>query len=192
MSDWTPARVERLTKLYRDGCSASQIAKILGHATRNAVIGKAHRLGLRDELQASRAAAGFTRNIAPRYTAPKVGAAPRTLQNRINAKQVSTKGNLLGPEGVAGMKARVQREARSRPPPVLIDAGKHATLMQLTSHMCRWPMSDLSPGHGDETLFCSAPKAGEGSYCPHHARKAVQADKPSERDLVRSVRRYAS
>ena len=48
MSDtgWTPTRVETLSSLWRDGLSASQVAKALGGVTRNAVIGKVHRLGL--------------------------------------------------------------------------------------------------------------------------------------------------
>ena len=45
---WTDDRIETLRKLWDDGLSASQIAKELGEGvTRNAVIGKAHRLGLK-------------------------------------------------------------------------------------------------------------------------------------------------
>jgi GcrA cell cycle regulator len=43
---WTDHRVEQLKKLWNDGKSASQIADDLGDVSRNAVIGKAHRLGL--------------------------------------------------------------------------------------------------------------------------------------------------
>ncbi|MBU2135314.1 MAG: GcrA cell cycle regulator, partial [Alphaproteobacteria bacterium] len=43
---WTDERVDTLKKLWQDGLSASQIAKQLGGVTRNAVIGKVHRLGL--------------------------------------------------------------------------------------------------------------------------------------------------
>lgn len=43
---WTDHRVEQLKKLWNEGKSASQIADSLGDVTRNAVIGKAHRLGL--------------------------------------------------------------------------------------------------------------------------------------------------
>ena len=44
--EWTEARVDELKRLWEDGLSASQIAERLGDITRNAVIGKAHRLGL--------------------------------------------------------------------------------------------------------------------------------------------------
>src|SRR6478672_2761442 len=43
---WTEERIERLKKMWHDGATASQIADELGGVSRNAVIGKAHRLGL--------------------------------------------------------------------------------------------------------------------------------------------------
>jgi len=43
---WTPEREEKLRKLWKKGHSGSEIASILGNTTRNAVIGKAHRLKL--------------------------------------------------------------------------------------------------------------------------------------------------
>jgi GcrA cell cycle regulator len=45
-STWTDERVRALTRLWRDGKSASEVARTLGGVTRNAVIGKVHRLGL--------------------------------------------------------------------------------------------------------------------------------------------------
>lgn len=45
--EWTEERVTRLKSLWGEGRTASQIAVILGDVTRNAVIGKAHRLGLK-------------------------------------------------------------------------------------------------------------------------------------------------
>ena len=44
--DWTPERVKRLTELWNAGVTAGQIKKLLGGVTRNAVVGKVHRLGL--------------------------------------------------------------------------------------------------------------------------------------------------
>ena len=44
--EWTAERVDLLKELWGEGLSARQIADALGHVTRNAVIGKAHRLGL--------------------------------------------------------------------------------------------------------------------------------------------------
>lgn len=58
---WTDERVEQLKALWTEGLSASQIARVLGGVTRNAVIGKVHRLGLAGR-------AGPTRSERPRHT----------------------------------------------------------------------------------------------------------------------------
>src|SRR6188472_946672 len=44
---WTDERIATLTKMWEGGATASQIADELGGVSRNAVIGKAHRLGLK-------------------------------------------------------------------------------------------------------------------------------------------------
>ena len=61
---WTDERVELLKKLWQDGLSASQIAKQLGGVTRNAVIGKVHRLGLSGRAAPSKPA-------RPAFKAPR-------------------------------------------------------------------------------------------------------------------------
>ena len=48
---WTPEKVEKLKELWGKGNTASEIAQILGGVTRNAVIGKAHRLNLSGKIQ---------------------------------------------------------------------------------------------------------------------------------------------
>ncbi|ARO15141.1 gcrA [Ketogulonicigenium robustum] len=53
---WTDERVETLKKMWNEGLSASQIAKELGGVTRNAVIGKVHRLGLSNRTTGEEAA----------------------------------------------------------------------------------------------------------------------------------------
>ena len=47
---WTDEKVQKLKELWKKGHTASQIAEMLGDTTRNAVIGKAHRLNLKQEL----------------------------------------------------------------------------------------------------------------------------------------------
>ena len=51
MSTWDETREAKLKELWEKGHTASQIAKILGDTTRNAVIGKAHRLKLAGRTQ---------------------------------------------------------------------------------------------------------------------------------------------
>ena len=49
---WTYERIEKLKQLWEEGLTASRIAAELGDVTRNAVIGKAHRLGLSGRMAA--------------------------------------------------------------------------------------------------------------------------------------------
>ena len=74
MSSWTDSRVATLRQMWGDGHSASQIAAALGGVTRNAVIGKVHRLGLsgRDRKGTGLASAAST----PAAKAPAQAAAP--------------------------------------------------------------------------------------------------------------------
>src|SRR5512140_3920425 len=62
---WTDERVALLTKLWADGLSASQIAAELGGITRNAVIGKVHRLGLSGRAKSPSSAAPRPRKARP-------------------------------------------------------------------------------------------------------------------------------
>ena len=70
--NWTDERVEKLKKLWAEGLSASQIAAQLGGVSRNAVIGKVHRLGL----------AG--RATAPRVERPRPAPQPRLHTPRVS------------------------------------------------------------------------------------------------------------
>ncbi|TYO91210.1 GcrA family cell cycle regulator [Oceanicella actignis] len=69
---WTDERVEALKTMWAEGKSASQIAKALGGVTRNAVIGKVHRLGL-----SNRAAAKPAAEPARERPEPKAERAPK-------------------------------------------------------------------------------------------------------------------
>ena len=59
---WTPEKVEKLKNLWGKGSTASEIAQILGGVTRNAVIGKAHRLNLSGKIQTKKSSALATNN----------------------------------------------------------------------------------------------------------------------------------
>lgn len=81
---WTEERIEKLTKMWEGGATASQIAEDLGGVSRNAVIGKAHRLGLKarpspvkpnDKSDAAPTVPKAPRPAAP--VEPRVAAAPR-------------------------------------------------------------------------------------------------------------------
>src|SRR5436189_5300969 len=97
---WTEERIERLKKMWHDGATASQIADELGGVSRNAVIGKAHRLGLEQrpspvkagEEKEARKAAPAPAAAAPKAAAPKADAqlsrpAPTASEPGPNAAQ---------------------------------------------------------------------------------------------------------
>ncbi len=77
---WTDERIETLKRLWEQGLTASQIADDLGNVTRNAVIGKAHRLGLKARPSPVKAGEEATPAPAPRAAAPRP--APRAAEPR--------------------------------------------------------------------------------------------------------------
>jgi GcrA cell cycle regulator len=96
---WNDERVELLTKLWAEGLSASQIAGRLGGVTRNAVIGKVHRLGLSGRATSSRSS-------SPR---PRRAHVPRP--NRAPSLVFGTRGNLA-------LKPSFEAEVEPLPAPV--------------------------------------------------------------------------
>ena len=170
---WTDERVEALKKLWLDGLSASQIAKQLGGVTRNAVIGKVHRLGLSGRAAPSQPARPVFKPARP---ARPVSAQP---QRRADAAPATTA--VAAPAAVA-----------APTPPVVYDEGPgSATVLTLGAHMCKWPIGDPS---ADGFTFCGRRTGQDGPYCGEHARLAYQPQQPRKRsgpnELARSLRRY--
>ncbi|WP_298282766.1 GcrA family cell cycle regulator [Novosphingobium sp.] len=76
---WTEERIEKLTKMWEGGSTASQIAEELGGVSRNAVIGKAHRLGLKarpSPVKASEKSESAAEAPAPKAPRAAPAAAP--------------------------------------------------------------------------------------------------------------------
>ena len=162
---WTDERVALLKKLWLEGLSASQIAKQLGGVTRNAVIGKVHRLGL----------SGRATPSSPPRPAFKTPRPPRPAA-----------GSSLAPR-------RPLAHAPTAPQPqptYYAEEPGSATVLTLGAHMCKWPIGDPS---SDNFTFCGR-RIGDGSYCNEHARLAYQPQQKGKRgtaaDLARSLRRY--
>jgi GcrA cell cycle regulator len=165
---WTDERVELLKKLWVDGLSASQIAGRLGGVTRNAVIGKVHRLGLSGRATSSRSSAPRPRRT---YT-------PR---------QHHTPSLMFGTRGNVALKPAYEAEFEPSAAPLeelVIPLHERASILTLKESMCRWPIGD--PGD-DDFHFCGRKKCGSLPYCEHHARMAYQ---PVQ--LRRRERRFAS
>ena len=149
---WTEERVELLKKLWAEGLSASQVAKQLGEVTRNAVIGKVHRLGLSGRATPSRAS-------RPRTTAQRPH--PRMRPEQLTRQKMAEDSDTIG------VPARMPESARD----ILPETGETATVLTLTEHTCKWPIGD--PGMPD-FHFCGRRSDAAAPYCVDHARLAYQ------------------
>ena len=187
---WTEDRVELLKKLWGDGYSASQIAAQLGEVTRNAVIGKAHRLGLsgrqstrpsasRPAPAAARNNAGGSAQSAPRPSTVGAGSAGQQPQiSAVSSTVLSSGGAARKLETVASLEAQAAEDLALAPTPLRVIDGARpgtVTLLDLKERMCKWPIGDP----GDEDFrFCGG-KAIQGQpYCDDHCNMAFQ---PSNR-----------
>lgn len=190
---WTDERVEKLKELWSEGMSASQIAKVLGGVTRNAVIGKVHRLGLSNRGPAAPGANDDSKSAE----APKAKAAP---------KPAAAEKPAAVPEP-APAPAPVPAVAR-RTPPVIRDAtqprapgaptpeeeaaratlaeiekiAKRISLLELTERTCKWPIGDPTD---DDFAFCGLSCVPGKPYCQYHVAVAFQP-MSSRRDRARA------
>jgi GcrA cell cycle regulator len=184
---WTDERVELLKKMWGEGQSASQIAKELGGVTRNAVIGKVHRLGL-----SNRATGGAKADAKPKAdvkpkAAPKAKAAPKPkaapkaepkpepkTEPAVAArpaqplrKQIIPAGQPLPPQPSAN---EISPEALAKVNEVEKTA-KKLSLMELTERTCKWPVGDPAT---EDFWFCGLPVQAGKPYCEAHVGVAFQ------------------
>jgi GcrA cell cycle regulator len=162
---WTEERVELLKKLWTDGLSASQIAAELGGITRNAVIGKVHRLGLSGRAK------------SPSSTAPRPRK-PRAPGHMMRLARPAMRGN-------TALAPMYEADIDSEPEQIenIIPLGQRCTLLELNEDKCRWPIGD--PGTS-EFFFCGGAPVDGAPYCGYHARVAYQP--PAARRDRRAVR----
>ena len=162
---WTDERVETLKRMWADGQSASQIAKELGGVTRNAVIGKVHRLKLSGRGRSTatparqkKAAQGST----VQKSVSRAASAVRHVTSSIGSTALQTQ---FDAEPVA-------RHHYIRPVEnVVVQISLHLQLVELTERTCKWPNGDpLS----EDFHFCGNDAAETGPYCKYHARLAFQ------------------
>ncbi len=172
---WTDERVETLKSMWSGGQSASQIAKELGGVTRNAVIGKVHRLGLSNrsgapggkpgDPEGSMAPAEASANTeAPAATAEPEAAVPLPVPMRkviVPAGQPlppQPSANEISPEALASQR-EVEKKAR------------RLGLMELTERTCKWPIGDPAT---PDFWFCGLPTQTGKPYCEAHVGVAFQ------------------
>jgi len=171
---WTDERVDTLKKMWGEGQSASQIAKELGGVTRNAVIGKVHRLGLSNRAGASstpaperKTAKTDTKSAAPKPTA-KVAPQDKVIEVTVTPRK---------PIVPAGQPLPPQPSANEISPETLANVreiektAKRIGLMDLTERTCKWPIGDPAT---DDFWFCGLSVQQGKPYCEAHVSVAFQ------------------
>jgi GcrA cell cycle regulator len=200
---WTDQRIDQLKTLWEKGLTASQIADELGGVSRNAVIGKAHRLGLKSRPSPVKA------NEPEKKVAPKKAAAapiakptaPAPMRERVGAPSAAA------PQPAGGAVPQAQSNAAPMPRIVSIGPGgfmrqgpgdqqapippapprrlvpakpspemaNKTSLLDLNERVCRWPMGH--PGEAD-FHFCGVAVNPGFPYCVEHCGRAYQAQLP--------------
>ena len=185
---WTDERVETLKKMWAEGQSASQIAKELGGVTRNAVIGKVHRLGLSNRVGAGGTAeaeddapAAIKAEPSARPPEPlhSVDPAPRAASDRPAPATGATITPIPLRKAIipAGQPLPPQPSANEISPEILAsvrEMEKHAkklTLMELTERTCKWPIGDPAT---EDFWFCGLQSLPGKPYCEAHVGVAFQ------------------
>jgi GcrA cell cycle regulator len=159
---WTDERVELLKKLWGDGLSASQIAAELGSVTRNAVIGKVHRLGLSGRAKSPSSS-------VPRPRKPR-------MPSMLRVHRPAMRGN-------TALAAHALYDLETEPEPELLDniipIGQRCSLLELNDSKCHWPIGDPS---SSEFFFCGGVALESAPYCSYHSRVAYQPASDRRRD----------
>lgn len=156
--NWTDERVELLRKLWSEGLSASQISAQLGGVSRNAVIGKVHRLKLSGRGRATVAQPRPKKPASPGGPKPvRTAPAPRT-------------------HGATALAAQFDAEPVLKPAmrlveDIVVPISRNLKLVELTERTCKWPHGD--PLHEDFS-FCGHDSRESSPYCAYHARIAFQ------------------
>lgn len=170
---WTEDRIEILKKLWADGLSASQIAAQLGGGvSRNAVIGKVHRLNLANRVKA-----------APNSV--NANAKTNGKRTRVSFSQKAT----LEAEDFSETKPAINLD----PDPILkenniseiIEKDDHQerrlNLLELTERTCKWPVGDPL---ASDFYFCGSDSEETSPYCKYHSKIAFQTFSDRRRKVI--------
>ena len=171
---WTDERVELLRKLWLEGFSASKIAAHLANGiSRNAVIGKVHRLGLSGRVK------------APTPPQPRLRSKPAQPPHRTASPRPS--GAIVRGNNALAYAHQPFEEPEPRPvEQVVVPISERVTITELKEAMCRWPLGDPTAA---EFRYCGTKSPPGDSYCTYHARIAYQPTQDRRRDREKRAQR---
>ena len=159
---WDDDTTATAVKLWGEGLSATGIARRIGGLTRNAVIGKIHRLGLK-------------RDSTVRITRTKA-------QNKV----VRQRQRQRAPKPATEVRRILTAMATEPLPAERPDDIARVSFAALEAHHCRWPVGEVGqPGFG----FCGCKPVDGAPYCTDHVRRAFTGVQPVR--IRPPVERYA-
>ena len=196
---WTDERIEQLRQMWQAGHTASQIAETLGGVSRNAVIGKAHRLGLQSRPSPVKPGEAEAEPVekppVAAKPAPAPTPAPAPIEPRPAAPASATSAaqppsppqdmpivRSIGPGGFQRQNPHEQQSPIPPAPPRRLVPAKPSpeiadktSLLDLNDRICKWPLGH--PGEPD-FHFCGNPVNPGFPYCLEHCSVAYQAQLP--------------
>lgn len=184
--NWTDERVEKLKKLWSEGLSASQIAAQLGGVSRNAVIGKVHRLSLPGRAKAGGTTASRSqKRITVSTHSGHAGHSGQSRQQTTFQPRTTMTRTISRPSGATMLKEEVEidlmEEMETSPRNnVVVPIFKRVPLIRLTERTCKWPIGDPLK---DDFCFCGNDSPDTSPYCGFHQKLAYQPS--AERRRVR-------
>jgi len=173
---WSRERTDRLIDLWKAGLSASQCGAALG-VTRNAVIGKVHRLKLQKRMK---------RVHQPRSNVWSVEAKERS-KRRTEARR-NRKANrpkpITTPKAAPMPEFELDVAALALPAWEALEGTMPISVLSATDSTCRWPIGDpLKTGFG----YCGCPTVSGSSYCAHHKARSTQKPSGRSKDIHRVI-----
>ena len=163
---WTAERSAEVKQLWAEGLSASQIAMRLGGITRNAVIGKVHRMGLAGRVSPCRNEANRPSRKVKRHATSVPATAIKAARKR-------------------KMDAEIPIDGGPLPEPQACDVARVFSVIDMEPHHCRWIAGDpKQPGWG----YCGDHRIPGQSWCQHHAERAFQSPQEVSARLSRARR----
>ena len=185
---WSDERVAILRKRWLEGNSASEIAKELGNITRNAVIGKIHRLGLSNrDTNISKSGASATKVVksVKRGRPPKVQSETKKKGRPPKLKKTADLSDTIDDKEKTVTSLANSKRSNDRKLEVVSDLSeetlknllkvemksKKISLMELTERTCKWPIGDPAT---DSFWFCGHESEPGKPYCKTHISIAFQ------------------
>jgi GcrA cell cycle regulator len=166
--DWTDEQIAELKEKWAEGKSATVIAAEFGDGvTRNAVLGKAHRLGLPTHHTVTTA-------HGPRAVKEPSVRAPRVAKSKPDPKKIAELQEFMD-------RAPSFAEVIAAPVPL------NMTLLDLNHNNCRWPVS----GEKADMLFCGRDADAASVYCTYHHRLSKGTGTRSERMVDSLIKKVA-